>query len=240
MTSPSGGMIAPSLPPTAPSRGTTAPKRGMPAPSLTPAAPSLGTVAPNRGETAGSRGQIPPSLGIERNKRGREGETVGRDPGDGGPRRRPEGRNRATRGCTCTIAGRIGRSSGPHLRSDRFLPTNAARQEQSGISGADFPNALSPPPKGAWRCRAYGVAFPRLDRGGPTSSLRAPNQTGCRPNGPGDSSPGLRPKADALGQRAPPPGGLKGRESSRLTAPQTHRRHGSIPLQNPPCVPQGL
>jgi predicted nucleotidyltransferase len=39
------------------------------------------------------------------------------------------------------------------------------------------------------------------------------NQTGCRPNGPGESSPGLRPKADALGQQVPPPGGLKGRES---------------------------
>jgi hypothetical protein len=34
-----------------------------------------------------------------------------------------------------------------------------------------------------------------------------------RPNGPGEHSPGLRPKADALGSRAPPPGGLKGRES---------------------------
>ena len=53
------------------------------------------------------------------------------------------------------------------------------------------------------------------------TSLRAPNKTGCRPNGPGESSPGLRPKADALGQRAPPPGGREGRESSRLTAPQT-------------------
>src|SRR6185295_3087845 len=34
----------------------------------------------------------------------------------------------------------------------------------------------------------------------------------------------------------PPPGGLKGRESSRLTAPRTGAevigRHGSIPLQN--------
>ena len=45
--------------------------------------------------------------------------------------------------------------------------------------------------------------------------LRAPNKTRCRPNGPGEHSPGLRPKADALGQRAPPSGGLKGRESSR-------------------------
>jgi putative transposase len=52
-------------------------------------------------------------------------------------------------------------------------------------------------------------------------TLRAPDKTGCRPNGPGECSPGLRSKADALGQRAPPPGGLKGRESSRLTAPQT-------------------
>jgi len=43
--------------------------------------------------------------------------------------------------------------------------------------------------------------------------LSAPNETGCRPNGPGEHSPGLRPKADALGSRAPPPGGLKGRES---------------------------
>jgi len=34
-----------------------------------------------------------------------------------------------------------------------------------------------------------------------------------RPNGPGDLSPGLRPKADALGQQEPPPCGLKGRES---------------------------
>ena len=36
-----------------------------------------------------------------------------------------------------------------------------------------------------------------------------------RPNGPGDHSPGLRLKADALGQQAPQPGGLKGRESLR-------------------------
>jgi hypothetical protein len=39
-----------------------------------------------------------------------------------------------------------------------------------------------------------------------------------RPNGPGESSPGLRPKADALGPGAPPPGGLQGRE--RLKARQ--------------------
>jgi hypothetical protein len=34
-----------------------------------------------------------------------------------------------------------------------------------------------------------------------------------RPNGPGERSPGLRPKADALGKEAPNPCGLKGRES---------------------------
>jgi hypothetical protein len=34
-----------------------------------------------------------------------------------------------------------------------------------------------------------------------------------RPNGPGEPSPGLRPKADALGKRAEPPCGLKGREN---------------------------
>ncbi len=45
------------------------------------------------------------------------------------------------------------------------------------------------------------------------SALRAPNRT--RPNGPADSSPGLRPKADALGQEAIKNGGLKGRESSQ-------------------------
>jgi len=33
-----------------------------------------------------------------------------------------------------------------------------------------------------------------------------------RPNGPGERSPGLRPKADALGKRAPHPCDLKGRE----------------------------
>src|SRR4051812_20173448 len=34
-----------------------------------------------------------------------------------------------------------------------------------------------------------------------------------RPNGPGDSSPGLRPEADALGKGAPHRCGLKGREN---------------------------
>ena len=39
-----------------------------------------------------------------------------------------------------------------------------------------------------------------------------------RPNGPGERSPGLRPKADALGQQAPQPcGGLKGRENRELS-----------------------
>ena len=36
-----------------------------------------------------------------------------------------------------------------------------------------------------------------------------------RPNGPRDSSPGMRPKADSLGEKAPVyPSGLKGREKS--------------------------
>jgi hypothetical protein len=34
-----------------------------------------------------------------------------------------------------------------------------------------------------------------------------------RPNGPAESSPGLRPQADALGKHIAPPCGLKGRES---------------------------
>jgi hypothetical protein len=34
--------------------------------------------------------------------------------------------------------------------------------------------------------------------------LRAPNKPGAdRPNGPGDSSPGMRPKADSLGEKSP-------------------------------------
>jgi hypothetical protein len=41
----------------------------------------------------------------------------------------------------------------------------------------------------------------------------AEGQSAHRPNGPGDTSPGLRPKADALGKRTPHPCGLKGREN---------------------------
>src|SRR3954466_16363633 len=40
-----------------------------------------------------------------------------------------------------------------------------------------------------------------------------------RPNGPGDSSPGLRPEADALGKGAPP-----------SLRPERPREPGSIPL----------
>jgi hypothetical protein len=44
-----------------------------------------------------------------------------------------------------------------------------------------------------------------------------------RPNGPGDPSPGPRPKADALGKRAPHPCGLKGRERLFSQGPEALR-----------------
>ena len=71
-----------------------------------------------------------------------------------------------------------------------------------------------------------------------------------RPNGPGDSSPGLRPKADALGRKAPPslrpersrePGSTtRGRESSRGPFRPQHFRHLStqgIGLRPQPWAP---
>lgn len=43
-----------------------------------------------------------------------------------------------------------------------------------------------------------------------------------RPNGPGDPSPGMRPQADSLGQQAPQPCGLTGREILLFGSP-THK-----------------
>jgi len=40
-----------------------------------------------------------------------------------------------------------------------------------------------------------------------------PAAVAVRPKGSGERSPGLRPKANALGKRAPHPCGLKGRET---------------------------
>src|SRR5579872_3385657 len=48
-------------------------------------------------------------------------------------------------------------------------------------------------------------------RGG--ASGRPPQRLYVRPEGSGDPSPGLRPKADALGKRPPPRCGLEGRET---------------------------
>ena len=45
-----------------------------------------------------------------------------------------------------------------------------------------------------------------------------------RPNGPGEPSPGLRPKADALGKQAEPLCGLKGRENLGWIEPMTVSR----------------
>ena len=89
------------------------------------------------------------------------------------------------------------------------------------ISSAGFPETA---PSSVWErffqevAGTYEVGFSDI----PEFWLNA------RPNGPGDSSPGPSPKADALGKRAPHPGGLKGRENLYALTPLARSEAQSI------------
>jgi hypothetical protein len=54
-----------------------------------------------------------------------------------------------------------------------------------------------------------------------------------RPNGPAEPSPGLKPKADALGKKAESPSGLKGRENQGLIEPKRRAAELSRPFRPP-------
>ena len=187
-------------------------------------APGEGAFPPREGPLRPAEGAFPPAEGALRPAEGpfrpREGAF---SPGEGASRP-PEGAKRSA-GLEVGRGRRAGRSAGGEKRWPRPC---GAKPRRLDPTGSDSTRGLASVYQGGpHRGRTLTAKRTPSARSGrlreiPYRALL--ERLGTRPNGPGEPSPGLRPKADALGKRARTPCGLKGRENLGWIEPRTVSR----------------